>query len=111
MITAEVKVDETDIVNVKLDQEADITIDAIPNKTFKGKVIEIGNTAISVDRAGGLAECYFQSGSERLQSGRSPKRSARRDPARPVVHRQGDYRHPPEGSDDSHPGVDSPAEG
>jgi HlyD family secretion protein len=46
LITAEVKVDETDIVNVKLNQTTDITIDAIPNKTFKGHVIEIGNTAI-----------------------------------------------------------------
>jgi HlyD family secretion protein len=46
LITSEVKVDETDIVNVKLDQMADVTIDAIPNKTFKGHVIEIGNTAI-----------------------------------------------------------------
>jgi HlyD family secretion protein len=53
LITAEVKVDETDIVNVKLDQVADITIDAIPNKTFKGHVIEIGNTAIL--RSTGLA--------------------------------------------------------
>ncbi len=46
LITAEVKVDETDIVNVKLDQPAEITIDAIPNKTFHGHVTEIGNTAI-----------------------------------------------------------------
>jgi len=46
LITAEVKVDETDIVNVRLDQVADITIDAIPNKVFKGHVTEIGNTAI-----------------------------------------------------------------
>ena len=46
VITAEVKVDETDIVNIKLGQAADITIDAIPNKTFKGHVTEIGNTAI-----------------------------------------------------------------
>ena len=53
LITAEVKVDETDIVNVKLDQVADITIDAIPNKTFKGHVIEIGNTALL--RSSGLA--------------------------------------------------------
>ncbi len=53
LITAEVKVDETDIVNVKLDQTADITIDAIPGKTYKGKVIEIGNTAIL--RSTGLA--------------------------------------------------------
>lgn len=53
LITAEVKVDETDIVYIKLDQPADITIDAIPNKTFKGHVIEIGNTAIL--RSTGLA--------------------------------------------------------
>ena len=53
LITAEVKVDETDIVNVKLDQVADVTIDAIPNKTFKGHVTEIGNTAIL--RSTGLA--------------------------------------------------------
>jgi len=46
IITAEVKVDETDIVSVKLEQQADVTIDAIPNKTFKGHVIEIGDTAI-----------------------------------------------------------------
>ena len=46
VITAEVKVDETDIVNVKLGQPAEVTIDAIPNKTFKGKVTEIGQSAI-----------------------------------------------------------------
>jgi HlyD family secretion protein len=46
LITAEVKVDETDIVNIKVQQAVDITIDAIPNKTFKGHVTEIGNTAI-----------------------------------------------------------------
>ena len=46
LITSEVKVDETDIVNVRLNQPAEITVDAIPNKTFKGHVIEIGNTAI-----------------------------------------------------------------
>src|ERR1051326_3493285 len=46
IITAEVQVDETDIVNVKLDQPAEVTIDAIPNQTFKGKVTEIGDNAI-----------------------------------------------------------------
>jgi HlyD family secretion protein len=53
VITAEVKVDETDIVNVKLGQVGDITIDAMPSRTFKGRVIEIGNTAIL--RSTGLA--------------------------------------------------------
>jgi HlyD family secretion protein len=46
VITAEVKVDETDIVNVRLGQPAEITIDAIPKKTFHGTVSEIGNNAI-----------------------------------------------------------------
>jgi len=53
LITAEVKVDETDIINVKLDQPADVTIDAMPNKIFKGHVVEIGDTAIL--RSTGLA--------------------------------------------------------
>jgi len=46
VITAEVKVDETDIVNVKLGQPAEVTIDAIPKKTFHGTVSEIGDNAI-----------------------------------------------------------------
>jgi HlyD family secretion protein len=46
LITAEVKVDETDIVNLKIGQKADVTIDAVPDHTFSGHVIEIGNTAI-----------------------------------------------------------------
>jgi len=46
IITAEVKVDETDIVNVKLGQPAEVTIDAVPNKTFTGKVTQIGQSAI-----------------------------------------------------------------
>ena len=46
LITAEVKVDETDIVNLEIGQRADVTIDAVPDRTFSGHVIEIGNTAI-----------------------------------------------------------------
>ncbi len=46
VITAEVKVDETDIVNVRLGQPAEVTIDAIPKKVFHGNVSEIGNNAI-----------------------------------------------------------------
>ena len=46
VITAEVRVDETDIVNVKLGQAAEVTIDAIPNKTFHGTVSEIGDNAL-----------------------------------------------------------------
>ena len=46
VITAEVKVDETDIVNVKMGQPAEVTIDAIPRKIFHGTVSEIGDNAI-----------------------------------------------------------------
>jgi HlyD family secretion protein len=46
VITSEVQVDETDIVNVKLGQTAEVSIDAIPKKKFKGIVTEIGNNAI-----------------------------------------------------------------
>jgi len=46
VITAEVKVDETDIVNVKLGQTAEVSIDAIPKKKFKGTVTQIGDNAL-----------------------------------------------------------------
>src|SRR2546430_2517466 len=46
VLTAEVKVDETDIVNVTMGQPAEVSIDAIPKKTFKAVVTEIGNNAI-----------------------------------------------------------------
>jgi len=53
IVTAEVKVDETDIVNVKTGQDADVTIDAVPGKVFKGRVTEIGSQAVL--RSSGLA--------------------------------------------------------
>jgi HlyD family secretion protein len=62
LITAEVKADETDIVSVQVGQEATITIDAIPNRTFHGKVIEIGNTAIL--RSSGLAASQSMTSSQ-----------------------------------------------
>jgi HlyD family secretion protein len=46
VITAEVKIDETDIVNVHVGQPAEITIDAMPKKIFHGTVSEIGDNAI-----------------------------------------------------------------
>ena len=52
-VTSEVKVDETDIVNVRIGQETDVTIDAVPGKVFKGKVTDIGSQAVL--RSSGLA--------------------------------------------------------
>jgi len=62
VITAEVKVDETDIVNVRLGQSADVTIDAIPKKVFHGTVSEIGDNAIV--RSSGLSTSQQASTSE-----------------------------------------------
>ena len=66
VIQAEVEVDETNIPNVTLGQLAKITIDALPDRTFKGHVTEIGNSPIQTDRRG-------RSGSragDQLQGGR-----------------------------------------
>lgn len=46
VIEAQVEVDETDIPSVALGQPAKITIDAMPGRTFNGKVTEIGNSPI-----------------------------------------------------------------
>ncbi len=46
VIEAEVEVDETDIPNVTVGQEAKVTIDAVPDRTFRGRVTEIGNSPI-----------------------------------------------------------------
>lgn len=46
VVTAEVMVDETDIASVKDGQPADVTIDALPGKSFKGHVTEVGELAI-----------------------------------------------------------------
>jgi len=44
-IEAEVEVDETDIAEVEVGQEAEIEIDAYADTVFKGKVTEIGHSA------------------------------------------------------------------
>jgi HlyD family secretion protein len=46
VIEAEIDVDETDIPEVTLGQNARITIDAVPDRTFRGRVTEIGNSPI-----------------------------------------------------------------
>lgn len=62
IITAEVKVDETDIVNVRLGQPAEVTIDAIPKGIFHAVVTEIGNNAIV--RSTGVATSQQASASQ-----------------------------------------------
>ncbi len=62
IITAEVKVDETDIVNVQLGQPADVTVDALPDKVFKGHVTLVGDQALL--RSTGVATSQSTTGTE-----------------------------------------------
>ncbi len=66
VITAEVKIDETDIVNVRLGQPVDVTVDAVPNKVFKGKVTLVGDQALL--RSSGVATSQSTSGTEEAKS-------------------------------------------
>src|SRR5271154_7095426 len=62
VITAEVKVDETDIVNVALNQPADVSVDALPGRVFKGHVTEVGDQALL--RTTGLSTTQSTTGTE-----------------------------------------------
>jgi HlyD family secretion protein len=62
VITAEVKVDETDIVNVLNGQPVDVTVDALPGKIFKGHVTEVGDQALL--RSSGQSTSQSTSGVE-----------------------------------------------
>jgi len=62
VVTAEVKVDETDIVNIQLGQPAEVTVDALPGKSFKGHVTLVGDQALL--RSTGQATSTSTSGTE-----------------------------------------------
>jgi HlyD family secretion protein len=62
IVTAEIKVDETDIISVKMNQPAEVTIDAIPGQTFKAHVTEIGDNAML--RSTGVSTSQSTSASE-----------------------------------------------
>ena len=62
VVTAEVKVDETDIVNISIGQPAEVTVDAIPGKVFKGHVTLVGDQALL--RSTGQATSTSTTGTE-----------------------------------------------
>ena len=65
VMTAEVKVDETDIVNVALGQTAKVTVDALPGEVFTGRVTEVGDQALL--RSTGIATSQTTSGQEQAK--------------------------------------------
>jgi HlyD family secretion protein len=62
VVTAEVKVDETDIVNIQMGQPAEVTVDAMPGKVFKGHVTLVGDQALL--RSTGVATSQSTTGTE-----------------------------------------------
>jgi HlyD family secretion protein len=60
VVTAEVRVDETDIINIRLNQTADVQIDALPDRDFPGHVTEVGTQALI--RSSGLATTQTTAG-------------------------------------------------
>jgi len=61
-VTAEVRVDESDVIDVKSGQPAEVTIDAYPDSTFRGTVTEIGTTALL--RSTGQSTSQLTTGSQ-----------------------------------------------
>ncbi len=52
VMEAEVLVDETDVVNIRVGQEAEVTVDAFPDTTLVARVTEVGNSAANPARLG-----------------------------------------------------------
>ena len=69
IVTSEVMVDETDIINIRAGQAATITVDALPGQTFTGHVTEVGSQAVLTQLWAGLHSVHNRfAGSERFQS-------------------------------------------
>jgi len=88
VITAEVKVDETDIVNVHLGQPAEVTIDAIPRSFPRHSLRNWRQCHRPLHRRGDLPANHCQRGSQRFQSGGYRDRSSAGSASRPLDHCQ-----------------------
>jgi len=54
-IDAEVKAAEADVLRLKRDQKAEVTLEALPGRVFSGRVVEIGASALPVTGTGAAA--------------------------------------------------------
>ena len=54
-IDAEVKVAEADVLRLALGQKSSVTLEALPGRTFAGRVVEIGASALPVTGTGAAA--------------------------------------------------------
>ena len=62
VVTSETMVDETDIINLRPGQKAQVTVDALPGQSFSGVVTEVGTQAVL--RSSGLATTQTTTGSQ-----------------------------------------------
>ena len=60
VIESEIEVDETDIPTVALEQKTKVTIDALPDQEFAGRVTEIGNSPIQLSAQAGQQATNFR---------------------------------------------------
>ncbi len=94
-ILAEVDVDETEIVDVELGQEAVLKVDALPGREYHGKVVEIGSSGFNRAQPAGRHLLRGQGPARRPRPGAAARHvGARRDPRR----------RPPAGAGGAHPG-------
>lgn len=56
ILETKVKVDETDVARISLGDSAVVQIDAFPDTTFVGKVVEISNSAVRAAATGGSTD-------------------------------------------------------
>lgn len=73
-IDAEVKVAEADVLRLEVGQSATVTLDAAPEKTFTGRVVEVGASALPVQGTGAAAREFrvvvrLDQGTDRLRPG------------------------------------------
>jgi len=53
-------VDETDVIDVQVGQKATITVDALPDTTYEGTVMTVGNSASQVSAGAATGETNFE---------------------------------------------------
>lgn len=76
-ILAEVDVDENEIVDVAIGQQGEVTVDAIPDEPYRGRVVEIGSSGFSNSRQPDVTfftvKLLLENADERLRAGMSAR--------------------------------------
>ena len=106
VVTAEVKVDETDIVNIQIGQPAEVTVDAMPGKSLQGpRDTGRRSGAAALHRRRHFAVHHRHRRGQGLQGRRHARHSHRRAAPRPLHHRQDHHRAQDQRALAAHPGT------